>query len=72
MFGLLLPLAMMAALQKKPGPSIPSLPDVTSPETTQALAASRRRLAQMGGRQSTLLTGGLFGAPSLLSQGLTA
>jgi hypothetical protein len=49
----------------------PAAANVTSPQILQPMARSRKRLASLGGRQSTLLTGGLLGSPSLLKQGLT-
>ena len=55
---------------KKTTKMTPSVPSVISPQVTGATSASRRRYARMGGRQSTLMTGGLFTNPSLTRQGL--
>lgn len=50
--------------------SIPAASDVTSPQITQSLNQSLKTTQSKKGRKSTLLTGGLFGNPPLLSQGL--
>jgi len=56
---------------RDPNTNIPAEVTTASPAITQSLAASRRRLAALHGRKSTLLSGGLLGNPSLLKQGLT-
>jgi hypothetical protein len=68
--GALLPLAALMLMLGKKNASIPGASDVTSPQITQSLAQSLRTAESKKGRKSTLLTGGLFGNPSLLSQGL--
>ena len=51
---------------------LPQQANVTSPQITQPQVATRKRVAGMGGRKSTLITGGLFGNPALVKQGLSA
>lgn len=46
-------------------------PTVISPQVTQAMSLSRKRVAKQGGRSSTIMTGGIFTNPSLLKQGLS-
>ncbi|MFH0983102.1 MAG: hypothetical protein V2A79_16405 [Planctomycetota bacterium] len=76
MLGMLIPLLLGMGLtfwdktQPKNNAAVPTQANSTSPQVTQALSATRKRLAKLGGRQSTLLTGGLMGNPSLLRQGL--
>jgi len=64
-------MALMALLAaRQTSSALPGIPNVTSPEVTEPLSQSRRRLASMQGRKNTLLTGGLLGNPPLLRQGL--
>lgn len=77
MLGYILPLLLgpLAAAQRKSqgiNRPLPEQATTISPQITQPQTLTRKRLANSGGRKSTLITGGLFGNPALLKQGLSA